>query len=447
MLPKSQEEETIRSQLICQDCLNADEDCNRTACGRCATADGCNTAANGECSHAEGCSSKAFGDCSHAEGNNSRAMESNSHAEGCSTKAFGNCSHSEGNNTAAYGDSSHAEGVGTKTRGSYSHAEGNSCEANGESSHAQGVGTKAEAYGSFSTGGYTTAKGSYSQAEGYGSTTNGSYAHAEGYYTTATGSYSHAEGYSTLTEGYSAHAEGYATNARAPYSHSEGYFTDTKSNTGAHIMGLYGDADTPYSWFLGGGTSSSRALAAKILYTGDGYVRNAWHAGGMGYSEMFSPCCGKTIEPGYFVTLENDCIKTASDQDMFVLGVTTVNPGFVANSGELTNNYLTNTWNQPLYEEVVIPEKTDKEGNVIEPVQAIKQPILGSQAQAVSSGYNGVMVTLLGQVLVMDDGTCEPNGCCVPNMDGVATASPYCWGGYKVMKRISDNQILIFFRN
>ena len=444
----------------CQGCaFTQEEDCNTITCGRCADAGGCNTSADGECSHAEGCGSKALGDCSHAEGSNTRALENNSHTEGCNTRAIGSCSHAEGSGTVTYADSSHTEGLNTKTRGNYSHAEGNGNEANGESSHAQGVGTKAEGYASSSEGGYTTVRGSYSHsegaystvtgnyshAEGYSTSVTGSYAHAEGYYTNANASYSHTEGNSTLAEGYAAHAEGYATNARAPYSHSEGYYTDTKANNGAHIMGIYGDADTPYSWFLGGGTSGARALASKILYTGDGYIRNAWHAGGAGYAEMYNSCGGQ-IDPGYFVTLEGDCVRKANDMDRFILGVTSANPGFVANDNTLGSGFLTGTWNETLYEEVTIPEKKDKDGNIIEPEQTVKQPLKSKGAAPASLACGmPVNVTLLGQVLIQDDGTCIPNDYCMPNKDGIATASTFC-RGYKVMKRVSDNQILIFFR-
>ncbi|QHI71664.1 peptidase G2 autoproteolytic cleavage domain-containing protein [Aminipila terrae] len=452
MLPKSANEDCFDKKAVqTAETLEVEDDCNTSVCGRCSSADGCNTSSSGECSHAEGCGSKALGDCSHAEGSNTRALENNSHAEGCSTRAIGNCSHAEGSNTIAYSDSSHTEGLNTKTRGNYAHGEGNGNEANGESSHAQGVGTKAEGYASSSEGGYTTVRGSYAHAEGYSTTVNGYYSHAEGVYTTATGNYSHAEGYSCLTEGYGSHAEGYYTSARAPFSHSEGYYTDTKLNTGSHIMGIYGEADTPYSWFLGGGTSNLKALAAKILYTGDGYIRNAWHAGGSGYAEVYPGLGGQTIEPGYFVTLEGEFIRKAKDSDKFVLGVTSVNPAFVASSSELNlgSNFLTNAWNQTLYEDNLVPEKTDTEGNVTEPAHVIKQPMQKLQssviAQAAASCQDSIssLVTLLGQVLVLDDGTCEPNGYCWPNKDGIATTSSF---GYRVMKRISDNQVLIFFR-
>lgn len=466
----------------------ADDECGTTVCGSCADAEGCNTSALGSCSHAEGCSSKSIGDCSHAEGYSTRAMESNSHSEGSGTKAtganshsegintstladnshtegnntktIGNSSHAEGVSTSAYADYSHSEGGSTNARGNYSHAEGYATTVNGSYSHAEGYSTvvnsaysHGEGYGTTVNGSYshaegysTTVNGSISHGEGYGTIVNGTYAHAEGYGSTASGSYSHSEGYQTLTEGYSAHAEGYGTAARAPYSHAEGYYTDTKANQGAQILGIYGEADTPYSWFLGGGSGTgAKALAAKILYTGDGYIRNAWHSGKTGYSEVFCTNCGQAVDPGYFVTLDGVSIRKANAMDRFILGVTSAAPGFVAGDPTLGGNLLTGSWNETVYDDAVISVKTEgEEGKVSEEKQTLKMPLLSKSAVSLTDS-GGTPVILLGQVLVYDDGTCVPNQYCLPNNDGVATAASFSVG-FRVMKRVSDNQILILFR-
>ena len=47
---------------------------------------------------------------------------------------------------------------------------------------------------------------------------------------------------------------------------------------------------------------------------------------------------------------------------------------------------------------------------------------------------------MIGQTLVRDDGSCEVNGYCSLNDDGIATVSR-C--GYRVMKLTGENQILI----
>ncbi|MGR5864683.1 hypothetical protein ACT7DZ_14455 [Bacillus cereus] len=52
------------------------------------------------------------------------------------------------------------------------------------------------------------------------------------------------------------------------------------------------------------------------------------------------------------------------------------------------------------------------------------------------------MVGLLGQIRVRDDGTCSVGGYCFPNTEGIATRSQK---GYRVIKRINPNQILIMF--
>lgn len=54
-----------------------------------------------------------------------------------------------------------------------------------------------------------------------------------------------------------------------------------------------------------------------------------------------------------------------------------------------------------------------------------------------------VTVGLLGQLLVTDDGSCSINGYCLPNDEGIAT---YSETGYRVLDRISSNQILVMFK-
>ena len=49
----------------------------------------------------------------------------------------------------------------------------------------------------------------------------------------------------------------------------------------------------------------------------------------------------------------------------------------------------------------------------------------------------------MGQIVVEDDGTCKPNKYCWSGENGVATASET---GYRVMKRIDDNHVLVMFR-
>lgn len=481
----SKSEDIIVEAQLCQrmdKCKDTEEeDCNNTVCGRCAVAIGCSTKAFGDCSTAEGSGTTAIGNSSHSEGNSTKANGDNSHSEGCSTVTYGSCSHAEGANTLAYADYSHTEGYNTKTRGIRAHAEGIYAEANGEGAHAAGYNSKAEGFCSAAEGYYTSAQNSYSHAEGnytqakgysshaegyYSSTeldyshaegyrtdTNGYYSHTEGYYSKTYGSAAHAEGYNTLAGGTSSHAEGYYTEANAAYSHAEGYRTRTGNAVGANIMGIYGDADTPYSWFLGGGTSDSdRSLAAKILYTGDAYIKNAWNAGGAGYAELFRSEC-QAIEAGYFVTLREDKIELVNCTEEYVLGVTAATPGFVANSMELARCVAAVNSVKPSSNTVtknIIPQTKDPEGKILIEEQVDQVPLPASDADNSKSSIQYIdtmnywtAVVLLGQVVVYDDGTCKPNHYCMPNENGVATMSPR---GYRVMKRLCENKILIMFR-
>lgn len=52
-------------------------------------------------------------------------------------------------------------------------------------------------------------------------------------------------------------------------------------------------------------------------------------------------------------------------------------------------------------------------------------------------------VGLVGKLLVRDDGTCQVNGYCKSNDEGIATATT---NGYRVMKRTGTNQIMILVR-
>ncbi|MEK4968725.1 hypothetical protein MKX29_14040 [Cytobacillus sp. FSL R7-0696] len=50
---------------------------------------------------------------------------------------------------------------------------------------------------------------------------------------------------------------------------------------------------------------------------------------------------------------------------------------------------------------------------------------------------------LLPVVLLTDDGSCSINDYCLPNDEGIATFSDT---GYRVMDRISSDQILVMFK-
>lgn len=363
-----------------------------------------------------------------------------SHAEGFTTRASGLNAHAEGEETSATGRDAHAEGRSTLAALLSSHAEGNGCVASNEAAHAEGL--------------QCIATGAAAHAEGWGTLASGIVSHAEGGFTQASGAASHAEGISTISAGAANHAEGFATRATGNLSHTEGMSTATSGFEGAHIMGKYGEADAPYSWYLANGTNAlNPGLSAKILGTGDAYIDNAWHGGGADYAELYETESGQPIEPGFFVTFAGatEKVRAAEGGDAFILGVTSAVPGFVAGAGELRwkKKYLTDAWGRVLYEDVGVPDLMDKKGNVVVPAHVESRPVLnpefdpGRQYVPREQRPEWVKVGLMGLVPVRDDGTAIPGGSCRPGTGGVATAAET---GYRVVKRTGENQVLILFR-
>ncbi|WP_155116212.1 peptidase G2 autoproteolytic cleavage domain-containing protein [Paenibacillus larvae] len=442
-----------------------------SASGNAAHAEGYMTEAIGIASHAEGSTTKASGNMSHVEGYATDALGETSHAEGSNTKAEGISSHAEGHSTLAQGISSHAEGSGTTASNSHAHAEGTGTTASGESAHAEGVGTVALAEAAHAEGAQAVAEGYASHAEGSGSRA-GAFAthaegnttkamafasHAEGNTTEATAFAAHAEGNSTEASAFASHAEGAGTSAGGIAAHSEGIGTSALRQDGVHIIGKFGQADSgiegQYSWYLANGTDEKHpGLAAKVIGAfGNAYVSGYLAAGGASYAECFETKDGSPIEVGYFVTTEGDRVRKANGKDSYVIGVTTAPSGFVGDSRELhwADKYTVDEWGRVQVQEVEIPPYKDEEGKVIISKRTELQPVL-NPAWDPDIPYvsrlkrdEWVVVGLLGKLLVRDDGSCQVNGYCQPGENGIATKAKE---GYRVLKRVAPERILILFR-
>ncbi|MBT2667115.1 hypothetical protein J7J00_16585 [Bacillus sp. ISL-4] len=442
------------------------EGANTSATGLASHAEGFLTNANGSSSHAEGSTTLAEGVASHAEGYFSRASANTAHAEGSSTLASGYASHAEGSNTRALnlhahaegnlttasGIASHAEGENTVASGLVSHAEGQGTRAQGESSHAEGDQTAANGRASHAEGNLTLASGIFAHAEGQRTTASGDLSHAEGNQTQALGQNSHAEGALNIASGFTSHAEGVNTVASGFFSHTEGQSTNANLLEGVHVMGQFGAAnELPYSWYLANGINASTpGLAAKILSNGNVKIDGTFTTPAADYAEMFETTDGNPIEFGYFVSLEKDKVRIANGQDDFILGISSANPAYLADSGELRwkHKYLTTEWGEILYEETILPSVLDAGGNVVVPKRTELKPVLNPDWDAAveykprSSRPEWIAIGLLGKLLVRDDGSCEVNGYCMPNGEGIATKAKQ---GYRVLDRTGTNQILVLF--
>ncbi|MFE4132995.1 peptidase G2 autoproteolytic cleavage domain-containing protein [Peribacillus sp. YIM B13482] len=218
--------------------------------------------------------------------------------------------------------------------------------------------------------------------------------------------------------------------------------------------------DLTYSWYLVNGVAQCdpAGVVAKILNDGnacfDGTVTTASFitaAGACDYAEMFETANGQSIDVGYFVTLNGEKIRKAHSNDDYILGITSSNPGILADTEDpACSKYLLDEWNRPIFEDITLPAVTDHEGNtIVEECTEVRKKINPDwdPEQPCNSRLERsewVPVGLVGKLLVRDDGTAQVNGYCKPNDEGVATATE---NGYRVMKRTGPNQVLVMLNS
>jgi hypothetical protein len=298
----------------------------------------------------------------------------------------------------------------------------------------------------------TVSSGLASHAEGWSTQAIGNDSHSEGYNTQAIGTNSHAEGQFSVASGMASHAEGASTQALGGYSHTEGGSTIVAaSHEFSHIMGFSGQTLYPRSWHVANGTLAAPSLAAVLEgATGNLYIDGTVMSPAADYAEMFETVDGLPLEPGYFVTADKKKIRIATDEDNYILGITSGRPSVVGGAYHLNwqGKYAVDEWGRVKYEDedVQIPEEKDEQGRMMMAPTVIKSAVINPDFDA-SQTYTSridrpewVAVGMLGQLLVRDDGTCVENGFCRPNRDGIATASEE---GYRVLERTGPNQILV----
>ena len=380
-----------------------------------------------------------IGTNSHAEGEFPVASGTNSHAEGTGTEASGESSHAEGEFTIASNNGSHAEGIGTIASGEDSHAEGHNAEASGESSHAEGSGTIASGNGS----------------------------HAEGFITKASGNNSHAEGTGTEASNFSSHSAG-KYNALMTTG-------GTPNNT------------TGTAFVVGNGTSSSsRSNAFSVQYDGTVKAKSTITASTTAdYAEFFEWLDENTNNEdrvGYFVTLDGNRIKIASDNDDYILGIVSGEP-FVLGNGDCdtwNGMYLHDEFRRTIYEpapkveEVEIKEEREEtyiDEETGEEKTRTVEVVVGHEFKEVEGEFDGTRpklnpeydntqqyisrfdrkewspVGMLGVLAVRHDGTAKVNGYVTVNKDGIATACDRnTENSYRVIKANTDSVVEIVFR-
>ncbi len=344
----------------------------------------------------------------------------------------------------------------------YAHAEGYATNAEGSNSHSEGYETTASGNSAHSEGGYTTASGETAHAEGTRTTASGSAAHAEGGHTTASGDMgAHAGGNGAIASGNTSFAHGYMCEAKGTVSTAFG--EKTVANGYQFVCGQmnnyadYGDVSvgsqsSNHSIFIiGNGTNDTTGRSNALRTTADGQTRGlkAFLTSGADFPEYYEWLDGNPNNEdrrGRIVTLEGEYIKLANSNDDYILGVISVRGGFIGNAASecWQGQYLKDVFGEWLTEEVEIPESTNEETGEVIPAHKVTRyvinPDYNPEQEYISREFRKEWspVGLVGQVIVVDDGTCQVNGYCKPSTDGIATAAE---SGYRVMKRIDDSHI------
>lgn len=179
---------------------------------------------------------------------------------------------------------------------------------------------------------------------------------------------------------------------------------------------------------------ANQSSAMQVDFSGNVYAGGAYKTIGADYAEYFEWLDGNVDNQdriGLFVTLDGDKIKLANKDD-YILGVISANPSIVGNSAELDwhDKYKTDVYGRLIYDESHNPIVSKNYNDTLEYVPR------GARKE-----YS--KVSLLGQLVVQDDGTCEVNGYCTASVNGVATKSD---SGYRVIKRIDETHIKIILK-
>ena len=291
--------------------------------------------------------------------------------------------------------------------------------------------------------------------------TVGEHSTAEGYQTTASGNRSHAEGVSTTASGYSSHAEGFQTTATNVSSHAGGHYNAAMTSGGDNSN------TTGTAFVIGNGTSpTALANAFSVQYDGIVKAKSTITASTTAdYAEFFEWLDENPDEEdrvGYFVTLDGDKIRIATNEDDYILGVVSGEP-FVLGNGDCdtwNGMFLRDEFRRTIYEPAPkMVEILDRDGNPTGEFEEVEGEFEGTRPK-LNPEYDHTQlyisrfdrkewapVGMLGVLAVRHDGTAQINGYVTVNADGIATAcDKNAENSYRVIKSNSDAVVEIIFR-
>lgn len=306
--------------------------------------------------------------------------------------------------------------------------------------------------GAHAIGYNTTSSGDYSCSEGLNSVASGGYSHASGYNAKASGDYaSFAHGYNVEANAYGAVAFGESVTAKL-HQFALGYLNNHESTSGANA-GSQSVSDTLF--MIGNGANgATRSNAFRVSANGACYSTSGSITTGADFAEYFEWLDGNPDNEdrrGKFVTLDGDKIRFATSEDDYILGIVSSAAAVIGNasSEEWHGQYVCDVFGTRMYQDVEVPEQRIDGTDEVIPAHTVKQwiinPDYNPEEKYISREFRKEWspVGMVGQIVVVDDGTCQVNGYCKPSVDGVATKSE---SGYRVMKRIDDNHVKVLVK-
>lgn len=213
------------------------------------------------------------------------------------------------------------------------------------------------------------------------------------------------------------------------------------SNSNAIISGAYGKntGNTSNAVILGNGTSDgSRSNCFRVTTAGRVYGMDVYSSSGADYAEMFEWVDGNPNDEdrrGLFVTLDGEKIRLANSADDYILGVVSGNPSVLGNNAadQWSGMYMRDVFG------ALIEDQSAANGLKLNPAYNPKKPYIPREDRKEWDA-----VGLVGKLVLVDDGTCVPNGYCAPADGGIATSVKH--SQYRVMSRIDDKHIRVLIR-
>lgn len=237
-----------------------------------------------------------------------------------------------------------------------------------------------------------------------------------------------------------------------------GYYNAAKQGNG----GLYGTDGDRFT--IGSGVDhNKRSNCFRVQGDGKTYAKGSYSSSGADFAEYKEWLDGNPDNEdrrGYFVTFDGAMIRKATSKDNFILGVISANPVLIGNDpgDEWNGRFEKDIFGSYIYKEYEQKEAKTRNSDGIRPkVKDPKDdPNLKSTWYVENLKYRSSepyltrdersewgIVGCLGELVVVDDGTCEPNGYCLPNDEGIGTKSDDP-RGYRVMKRLDETHILVW---